>query len=254
MEEIEFREIFHILWKRKIMIVSITLIATIISAILSFFVIPPKYEATTTLLVNKKQGENVPIGAEYNEILANQALVKTYNEIIKSRSVEDTVIEKLHLAMTTEQLDQYIKVNAVNQSQVFSVTVTYKDPHMAVEIANAIADTFKQKVVSLMQVENVQIVDKAIEQNPPVPVSPKKALNITIAFVLGIMVSVGLAFMLEYFDNTIKTEEDIQRVLDLPVLGSIALMEQVGKKKRAKRSAKVQQGEVNVIGGVNHGA
>jgi capsular polysaccharide biosynthesis protein len=253
MEEIELREVFHILWKRRMMILIITLLATLISALLSFFVIKPKYEATTTLLVNKKQS-NIPVTAEYNEILANQALVKTYNEIIKSRSVTEAVIEKLHLDMTVDDLDNDIKVNAVNQSQVFSVTVTYKDPHMAVMIANSIADTFKEKVVSLMQVENVQTVDRAIEQNPPVPVSPKKALNITIAFVLGIMVSVGLAFLLEYLDNTIKTEEDVQRVLDLPVLGSIALIEQDGKRKRVKRSQQSEKAEVQVIGGVHRGA
>jgi capsular polysaccharide biosynthesis protein len=246
MEEIQIRELFHILWKRKLMILFITIISVVVSAVLSFYVIAPKYEATTTLLVNKKQTNDVPVGAEYNEILANQALVKTYNEIIKSRSVASAVIDKLHLNMTTDELDKLITVNSVNQSQVFSVTVTYTNPHKAVEIANAIADTFKEKVVSLMQVENVQIVDPAIDQNPPVPVSPKKTLNIAIAFVLGLMVSIGIAFLLEYMDNTIKTEEDIHQILELPVLGTIARMEPYGKKNRRKRFTKKQQVEARL--------
>jgi len=73
-----------------------------------------------------------------------------------------------------------------------------------------------------MDVQNVQIVDKASTPANPSPVKPNKKLNLAIALVLGLLVSVGLAFLLEYLDTRIKTEEDVQRYLELPVLGSIA--------------------------------
>ena len=86
-------------------------------------------------------------------------------------------------------------------------------------IANKVAEVFKQKVVELMDVENVQVIDRA--EVPISPVKPKKELNIAIATFIGLMTGLGIIFLIEYLDNTIKTPEDIEKHLGLPVIGTI---------------------------------
>ena len=92
-----------------------------------------------------------------------------------------------------------------------------------------------------MNVDNVSILSKADFEGTPSPVNPNPVLNMAIAFVVGLMVGVGLAFLLEYLDNTIKTEEDIEKVLGVPVLGTIAVIEdkEAGiSKKKGKKSVR----------------
>ncbi|WP_067925706.1 YveK family protein [Alicyclobacillus shizuokensis] len=221
MEELELREYWNVIRKRWKIVLAIPILAVIVSGILSFFVLTPQYQSTTTLLVNQKS-DNTQSGMEYQTVMANQALVKTYSDIIKSATMERAVIADLDLGYTPQQLDKMIDVSAPDQSQVIQVTVTNPDPKLATLIANALANVFQRKAESIMDVKNVQIVDPAVTSANPTPVKPNKKLNLAIALVLGFMVSIGLAFLLEYLDTRLKTEEEVTRYLQLPVIGSIA--------------------------------
>jgi capsular polysaccharide biosynthesis protein len=219
MEELELREYWHIIRKRWLLVVLIPVIAVIISGVLSFFVIKPQYQATTTLLVNQKLSNNTSL--QYTDVMTSQALVNTYTNIIKSENIESTVISHLNLSMTPGELNSMIAVSSPNQSQVIQVNVTSPSYGEAMKIANQLASVFQQKAQVLMNIENVQIIDKALQQASPHPVKPNKKLNLAIALILGLMVSVGLAFLLEYLDNRIRSEEDVRRYLNLPVLGTV---------------------------------
>lgn len=242
--ELDLREIFGILKKRKKMIVIITLLATLASGILSFFFITPIYDASTEILVNKSESEQ---GYAYNinDINTDLKLISTYSVIIKSPRIIDEVIEEYDLAITQEELVDKIQVNTVKDSQVMKITVEDPDQHQAALMANAIADVFKREIVNIMNVDNVQILTEAKYETNPTPVKPNTILNIAIAFVLGLMISVGLAFLLEYLDNTIKTEEEVERLLGYPVLGIIATIEdeQPSKKNSKKKTNLAQRGE-----------
>ncbi|CAM3783653.1 YveK family protein [Alicyclobacillus pomorum] len=225
MEELELRQYWNIIRKRWILVISIPIIAAIVSGVLSFFVLKPQYEADTTLLVNQKADSNLSL--QYQTIMANQALVTTYSNIIKSRTIEQAVIDNLNLPYTVKQLDAMITVSSPNQSQVIDVKVVDGSQAEAARIANALASVFQSKAETLMDVKNVQVVDPAEVVSNPSPVKPNKKLNIAIAFILGLMVSVGIAFLLEYLDNRLRTEEDVTRYLGLPVLGAIVDYEDV---------------------------
>lgn len=218
MEELELRQYWLIIRKRLKLVLAIPIIALIVSGALSFWYLTPQYQSSTTLLVNQKPTNQ---SMQYQDIMTSQALVKTYTQIIKSRTIEDAVISDLNLNMTAGQLDKMVSVSSPDQSQVIQVSVTSPDVHMSASIANSLASVFQQKAVTLMDVKNVQIVDKATVPTNPSPVKPNKKLNMAIALVLGLMVSIGVAFLLEYLDTRIKSEEDIQRYLELPVLGTI---------------------------------
>ena len=221
-EEIELRQYWDILQKRWLIVVIIPLIAALTSGIISFFVIKPVYQASTTLIVGKKASEAGLAASQMldnNVLLANQQLAKTYATIAQSRTVEQNVIKDLNLPLTVAGLDGLISINPVKTTEILEIQVSNTDPALAASIANKMAEEFSKAVIEIKKVDSVSIVDTAV--TPDKPVKPNKALNVLIAFVVGLMASVGLVFLLEYLDNTIKTTSDVEKLLGIPVLGVI---------------------------------
>src|SRR5690606_36480564 len=112
-----------------------------------------------------------------------------------------------------------------NNSQVVKITVQDTDPKMAADIANTVAAVFENQIKTIMNVDNVNILSPAVVLENQSPVKPQPVLNMAIGLVVGLMIGVGLAFLLEYLDNTIKTEQDIEKLLELPVLGAITTID-----------------------------
>lgn len=215
--EIDLREIFDILLNRWLMIVSMTLGAAIVAGIVSFFILTPKYETSTTMIVSYKQDQGSLMN--YNELQMSQKLVATYSQIAKSERIADKVIEKLDLDLSATELNEKITVSQVESTEILKVSVKDEDPELAALIANTEADIFKEEINNMMEVDNVSTIDVA--KVPENPVSPNKMMNIAIATVLGLMVGVGITFVLEFLDRTYKVPTDIERHLGLPILGAI---------------------------------
>ena len=226
-QELDLIQYWEVIRKRWAIVVIIPLIAALTSGIVSFFLIKPVYDAATTLIVGKKASDvnqtTQQSLIDYQVLLANQQLAKTYAMIAKSRSVEADVIKALNLNLTYGQLDKMVTVNTVPNTEVLQMTVENQNPQLAADIANTLAKEFSRAVIDIVKVDSVSVVDAAVP--PTGPVKPKKMLNVLIAFVVGLMLSVGLAFLLEYLDNTIKTGSDVEKFLGLPVLGIIPLYE-----------------------------
>ena len=238
-ESISLREILDTLKKRLSLIVLITALAVMTSGIVSYFVLTPIYQSSTQLLVNQKQNEQTAINS--TDIRTNLELINTYNVIMKSPAILDKVSE--NLGMETGSLSGKISVGSENQSQVVNVSVTDPDPKQAASIANEIANVFKEEISTIMNVDNVSILTPAVVGDQVSPIKPKPLLNIAIAMVVGLMAGVGLAFLLEYFDNTLKSEQDIERVLDLPVLGAVTTIDDVKMEKKSRSERKSLRGE-----------
>ncbi|NBI29318.1 YveK family protein [Chengkuizengella marina] len=238
-ESISLKEIYEIVKKRIWLILTITVIATLISAVVSLFILTPIYQSSTQILVNNTKSENN--GLDINDIRTNTELINTYSVIIKSPAILDIVIEELELNRSYGALKSQINVKPENNSQVVSIVVEDKNPVLAANIANRIASVFKTSIVDLMNnnVDNVSVLAEAKISENPSPIKPNSTLNIAIAIVLGLMAGVGLAFLLDYLDNTVKTEQDIVNLLDLPVLGSISQI----REQEEKASVPSQQNQ-----------
>ena len=224
MEEqvISISEIFEALKKRWILIVSITLVATLISGVLSFFVIKPTYETSTKVFIGKEES-NVE-GYNTNDIQMYQKLLQTYAETIKTNEVIQAAIKNTNTNLTVEEVKKSLTVTPISDTQILQIKYQNKNPQVAKKILGNITDEFIILAKELVPNGNVRVIEAV--QLPENPVAPNKKMNIAIAFLLGLMVSVGLVFLLEYIDNTFKSKENLEKELGIPVIGLIPSSEE----------------------------
>lgn len=241
-ETISIKDIFNTLKKRWILIVLITIGATLISGSISYFVLTPIYQASTQILVNPKDTENQ---LDVTKLSSNIEIIKTYSVIIKSPAILEKVIDQLDLEQSVTSLSNTMTINSQDNSQVFSLTVANSDPALAVTIANTVSETFQKEIKNIMNIDNVSILAKANLPENPAPVSPNSLLNIAIAVVVGLMAGIGLAFLLDYLDNTVKDSKELETLLNLPVLGSIRKFDKSTQKKSKKHTVNRIRSEMN---------
>jgi len=236
-ETISLRELFAVLRKRLWLIVLITIIAATVSAVISFFVLTPVYQSKTQILINQAKNDQ----QLYNNqaIQTNVQLINTYNDIIKSPAILDKVIKELTLDRSAQSLSSQIQVSNAQNSQVAQIIVQDTSAKRATDIANTTASVFQKEVPKIMNVDNVSVLSKATLAQSASPIKPQPFLNVAIAIVIGLMVGVGLSFLLEYLDNTLKTEQDIEKLLELPVMGIVTTIKDV------PRVSNVQQADLN---------
>ena len=219
-ETISLQDLFKTLKKRMALIISLTIIAITISGLVSFLFLTPIYQASTQILINQEKADVTAVNSQ--DIQTNLQLINTYNVIIKSPVILSKVIEQLDLETTPTALNSKITVNNEQDSQVVNISVLDPNPSVAVDIANTTASVFQNEIVKLMKVDNVSLLTPAILAENPAPVKPDPILNMAIAAVIGLMLGVGIAFLLDYLDTTVKNEQDIEELLNLPILGLIS--------------------------------
>ncbi|MGB8954114.1 MAG: Wzz/FepE/Etk N-terminal domain-containing protein [Tumebacillaceae bacterium] len=227
--EMELYEFGRLIRRRWLWISLATVLLVTGAAVWSYFLTEPQYEATTKLLVQSQTQNNQLFSVD--QLVANQKLLTTYGEIIKSNQIADDVIGRLNLHMSAAALLSKVKVKSAADSLITSVTVTDNDPQQAVAIANAFASSFSGNLNSILKVDNVSILDEAKLIAASVPVSPRPVLNIGVALVLGLLIGIGGALLMEHFDRSFKSEEEVEDLVGLPVLGVIATFDKVSKEK-----------------------
>ncbi|WP_342600211.1 Wzz/FepE/Etk N-terminal domain-containing protein [Psychrobacillus sp. FSL H8-0483] len=219
-ETISLQELFKTLRKRLILIISMVAVVVMIAGVISYFFLTPIYQASTQILVNQQKIEQQQFNSQ--DIQTNLQLINTYNVIIKSPAILSKVIENLDLDTTPAALTDKITVTNAQNSQVVNISVEDPEPFKAVDIANTTAQVFQEEIQKLMKVDNVNILSPAVHVENPSPIKPNPVLNMAIAAVIGLMLGVGIAFLLEYLDTSIKNEQDIEDILQLPILGLIS--------------------------------
>lgn len=238
-ETINIKQLFQTLKKRIVLIISVTLIMMITSGLVSYFILTPEYKSSTQILVNQAKTDDTFYNT--NEVQTNIQLISTYSVIIKSAAILNSVRNDLGLKESVAELNEKITVESTQNSQIMTVSALDNNPAVALEIANKTAEVFESEIKKIMSVDNVTILPLADDQENQAPVSPNPVLNIAIAAVAGIIIGVGISFLLEYLDNTVKNEQDIEKLLELPVLGAITTIdENFEAKLRGVKNSKIR--------------
>ena len=221
MEEqvISISEIIDAVKKRWKIIALCTLIATLVSGIFTFFIIAPTYEASTKVFIGKEESsvENY----NYNDITMYQKLLKTYSELIKTKDLINRSITNSEYELDVEDVLNNVSVTTVSDTQMIQIAYKSTSPNIAKNMLENITNEFITTAQELVPNGNVRVLETV--ELPEEPVAPNKKMNIAIAFILGIMVGFGIVFLLEYLDNTYKNKEQLEKDLDIPVLGIIPM-------------------------------
>lgn len=227
-QEIDLIELSKKIVKHLPMIIIFSIILGAASFLLSKFVITPKYDSNTTMIVSNSNQNNDPnnpqTNVELGQIQANKALISTYSEIVKSKGIAERVINNLGLDMDYEEFSSKVSIEPVKDTQIISVKVVDTIPERAMDIANETANIFKSSIGEIMNVDNVQILDGAIL--PEEASSPNIKKNTAIGLILGFVLGVAVVLFKEIVDSSIKSIEEVTEYFDIPVIGILPDSEQ----------------------------
>ena len=222
-EEIDLTELFYAFWKKKLWILIALILGILAGFIYTKFIVTPKYTSSVTLILSKATNSELPTASNdaitQSDITLNQKLISTYGEIIKSRRVAKDVTSNLNLDMSFDEVKDCISVSSVKDTDVIKISVTTDDPELSQKIASEVVTSFTAEVDRVYNIKNVSIIDEAEINDIPVNISYLK--NIAIFAIAFVMLVCAVVFLMFYFDNTIKTEENIVKLTELPVLALI---------------------------------
>ncbi len=189
------------------------------TAAITIYYIEPTYTSSIKLYVNNSTDLNTSIISS-GDIAASQYLVDTYITIIQSETMLREVTSLLGLSYSAEEINKMMSAGAVNNTEIFRVSINSAKPEEAAAIANAIAEIAPGYISAIVKGSSVKIVDKA--QIPIKASSPDLVLNIVIGALIGCVLTVSAIFLNALFDTHIKTETDLESISELPILGVIS--------------------------------
>lgn len=238
MEEIDLKELFNIFWNKKIQIVLIIVVFTIIGVVYSFGFVKPKYSSSTTLVLamsskNEKEGDKKGTSITTTDMTLNSNLVPTYSELIKSNNIMREVIKNLEIDEDEDILKKCVSVSSVQETEVIKITVTYDNAKDAANIANEIAKAFSNKINEIYKINNIYIVDIAEVDEEPTNINHIK--DAILFMFVGFAISIAYVFVLNMLDTTVKAAEDIENAYKIPVLVSVPTIENFGAEERGGR-------------------
>ena len=223
MDNINLRDISSYLLQKVWLIVAILLTVFIGGEAYTAFIKTPLYDSSTNvvLISDSKSTSDITV----NDVTLSNNLVKTYSEIVKSRNVLSKVISDQKLNMSYEALAGKVSVTSVASTQLITIRVSDENPKQAKQIANSIGKIFKSEIKSIYGIDNVQIVDKAVEATSAYNINIVK--ESLIYLIAGIVLGVGAAYVMYILDKTIKDTDVVENRLGLTVIGVVP---EVGEK------------------------
>lgn len=238
MEEIDLKELISMFMKRKILIILVVIIFGLIGAIYTVKFITPTYKSTTKLLL-VQTGEKSNVyentgSITTTDLTLNSKLVNNYRDIATSESVLSKVIQNLNLNIGAEELKNMTSVTVKTDTEILQLTVEYTDPEMTCNIAKEIANVFIETVNRYYKLDNLNVLDEAKVNLTPSNVHLTKNV-IIFAFIGAILVS-GYILLVNMLDTTVKSDTDIEKALEVPVLASIVFTNENAKKTVQKQA------------------
>ncbi len=223
MDELNLKQLINIIWNGKKYIITIIVLAIFLGIGYSYFLVTPKYEASTTLVLAKaeeKATNEISTGITQTDLNINQNLVSTYRELIRSKTVIREVMENLKIKDLKETtVKNNITVSSVRDTELIEITVKDENPERATNIANEIAKVFTVHVAKIYNINNVHVIDKAETNN--IPYNVHHAKDIFVFVLIGVIFSIVSIIIISLLDTTVKTQEDIKKTTGMLILAEI---------------------------------
>lgn len=214
-KDINLKELFYVIKKRLWIVVVITFITTGLGTYYSYSHNTPLYQASSRIIIGGG---------------ATPDFRNTLQVIIKDSTVLDKVVKQLGLPQSPEALAGQITVASLDNTSVVSIGVTDTKPKRAADIANTTAEVFKEEIPNIVGFKDVSILSKASVN--PVPINHNQKMKIVIALVIGGVIGIGLVFLLDSLDDTLRSNHEVEEILGLPVLGRVSRANKKNLKKK----------------------
>lgn len=230
--ELNLSEIIDILLKG----IKVIAIMTVAFAFLAFgysrWIVTPLYTANVQLYVDPMK-DAPGSSTDLTNINYAQKVVTTYINILSTQSFYKEVAKDARVEYTTNQLREMIKISAVQNTEIFKVSVTTPDPKVSLKIAESFTELAPEKIIEIKDTDSLKVVDPAVL--PERPSNNRTTLNTLVGAILGMLLGIGIIFVREMMDNRVKGEEDLARHYDLPILGTVPDFDKINV-KRGKNS------------------
>ena len=219
--EISLEEIWEVVKKNWKLMVICTVVAAVLGFLVNQFLLAPTYTASSRLyIMNTTQANNYNTDGEQivstTDLSSSLMLSKDYIEILKSDRVTKAAAQRMGLL----NLGGYdISVSAATDTRMIKIVVTGTDQKGVAKLANILTEEFTACVQQIIHMDNVTVIDTATV--PAGPSGPAKVKNTMLCAMAGLMIALAISFLRYFLDTTIKSSDDIERYLNLPVLAKI---------------------------------
>jgi capsular polysaccharide biosynthesis protein len=223
---IDLVEVFQLLLHRWKLLFVALLAGSVLGGAYCSFLLETTYRANASLyVVSSKSIQSV------SDLQLSSALIEDYTYIIKSRTALERVIDELQLDMDYEQLGSLVSVTNPDSSRVISISVTTNDPEMSRNIANSLLNVSVEQINQIIENGKSVVIDESVIR-AVVTQKPSMTKYIMLGAMLGFVLIAGILVVRMLMDTTIKSEEDVERYLGVPLLSNIPYVKNFGKEER----------------------
>lgn len=229
--EIDIREIFYLLRAHILVIVIVGILTALLAGVGTKCLITPQYTSTSKLYIAGKSS----VVSSLADLQIGTQLTKDYAELVQSRPVIEDVIKQLDLDMEYQDLLNITSISNATDTRILVISVEYPDPKMAKKLVDKIANVTAKRISEIMDVSEPKIVEEGYAEE--FPSSPNMTRNVLLGGVLGVALVVFILIIRYILDDNIKSQEDVEKYLQLNTLALIPLGEEEydGKKKGIRR-------------------
>jgi len=214
----------RILRKRKLLVLA-AVVCCAATALAASTATIPVYRASAKLLVMARTQPSGGVSSAYEGALLSQQLMQSFAAVIEARPTAEAALRRQYENLPAGVLQQRIKAEPIPDTLLIELSIEDIDPARAQRLTNAVALAFVDQVPTLQggSTVRVSLVEPALR--PTVPVRPQTRFNVALAAMLGLMLGVGVAFLAEHLDTSIRSADALEVAAGAPVVGTIPLFE-----------------------------
>ncbi len=236
-EEIDLVWLFYALFRKLWLIIAVAIVCACGMAGYTHFRIAPTYTSTSTMLVLTKETTLTSLA----DLQLGSQLTKDYAVLITSRPVLNEVINNLDLKMNYKQLKQRVVIENAEDTRILSISVTTNNAKQAKAIVDELANVSSAYIGDKMEVNPPKIIEEG--ESVGIKTGPNLVKNVIIGFMAGAFFVCAVIVVLELLNDTIQTEDDIERYLGIPALAVVPDKTETAKKSKKEMKKNKTRGK-----------
>ncbi|MEG1311468.1 MAG: Wzz/FepE/Etk N-terminal domain-containing protein [Romboutsia sp.] len=217
---IDISEIFSLFKKKFWIIIMVTIITTGLTVYKASKMVS-RYQGSMTIFIGKS--DNILDYYEEKEILYYSEFMNIFNEVIRTNGFLDDSLQKNSINKSSDEVSSGISITASEKSPIFKISYTSFKNEKIEDILNMISNEFSSYIQSIVPETKPKVIDEARVAT----ITPNKSKLIIVGFGIGLILSIGLIFVLDYLDDTVKSKDRLEKILPIPAIGEIPKHEKI---------------------------